>query len=424
MLRFVHAADIHLDSPLRGLANYDGAPVEALRHATRRAFDNLVRFVKQEGVPLLLISGDLYDGDWKDFNTGLYFHRAMVELGAAGVRVAVLRGNHDAANAMTASLPPAENVFVLDHRAPQTIRFEDLGVAVHGQSFTAPREERNLAADYPTAAVGLFNIGMLHTAMNGAAGHERYAPCRLDDLLSKGYDYWALGHVHAHEVVHASPPVLWAGCLQGRHIRESGVKGCVLVEVEPGGGSPRWSHVPMDVARWLELEVDISGARTLDEAVGRFAEALQTTLDEMATPLLATRVRFVGSAHAHEELATEPTALAASLRAAALSTARDFAGEVWVEKIRVDTTPALDLEALAASATPRGDLLRFIEECIEDEAQFEALGLDLTALKGKLRAAGVTPPDLDDPAVRRESLRQARDLILPQLAPLDEEDED
>jgi len=78
--RFIHAADIHLDSPLRGLDRYDGAPVEEIRGATRRALENLVDVCLAERVAFLLIAGDIYDGDWKDYNTGLFFHRQMSRL--------------------------------------------------------------------------------------------------------------------------------------------------------------------------------------------------------------------------------------------------------------------------------------------------------------------------------------------------------
>ena len=150
MPSFVHAADIHLDSPLRGLLPYDGAPsVDEIRGATRQALDNLVNFIILEQVPLLLIAGDLYDGDWQDFNTGLYFAGQMRRLGDAGVRVAIVRGNHDAANAMTKSLPLPDNVKVFKSRKPETWILEDLGIAIHGQSYSTPEIMDNLAVSYP-----------------------------------------------------------------------------------------------------------------------------------------------------------------------------------------------------------------------------------------------------------------------------------
>lgn len=65
-MRLLHCADIHLDSPLRGLERYEGAPVEQVRGATRRAFENMVQCALREKVDFVVIAGDLYDGDWPD----------------------------------------------------------------------------------------------------------------------------------------------------------------------------------------------------------------------------------------------------------------------------------------------------------------------------------------------------------------------
>jgi len=248
MLTFLHAADIHLDSPLRGLLPYEGAPpIEEIRGATRQALDNLVNFALEEKVHFVLIAGDLYDGDWQDFNTGLYFANQMRNLGEAGIRVAVIRGNHDAANSMTKTLVMPENVKIFSARKPETWQLEDLGVAIYGQSYANQDVYENLAIAYPDPMPDMFNIGILHCLISGTEGHLPYAPCTLDDLAAKGYDYWALGHVHKYGVLREQPHIVYAGCTQGRHIREPGNKGCVLVEVEES--EIRTEFVPLNVLR-------------------------------------------------------------------------------------------------------------------------------------------------------------------------------
>src|SRR5687767_8508980 len=134
-MKWVHAADLHLDSPLRGLERYEGAPVERIRTATRRAMQNLVALCVEEKAGLLLLAGDLFDGAWKDYSTGLFFAARMSELREAGVRVVIVRGNHDAASAITKSLRLPENVKELSARRPETVVIEEMGIAVHGQSF-------------------------------------------------------------------------------------------------------------------------------------------------------------------------------------------------------------------------------------------------------------------------------------------------
>lgn len=206
--RFLHAADIHLDSPLHGLSRYDGLPIEEIRSASRSAFDNLVQCAIDEAVDFIVIAGDLFDGDWRDMGTGLYFARAMGRLDQARIPAFVLAGNHDAASVISRTVPWPPNVKLFDSRRPETHRLPDLQVAVHGQSFSTPAVTDNLVLAYPAGDDHAFNIGMLHTALAGRAGHAAYAPCGVDDLRSKGYDYWALGHVHEFEIVSRDPYVV------------------------------------------------------------------------------------------------------------------------------------------------------------------------------------------------------------------------
>ena len=177
MFKFLHAADIHLDSPMLGLDRYEGAPVAECRGASRRALGNLVRLAVEERVAFVLIVGDLYDGDWPDYNTGLFFCDQMARLRDAGIKVYLIRGNHDAANRMTRDLRPLDNVLVLSDSRPQTVTLDDFGVALHGQSYPRSAVEENLARTYPAKIGGLVNIGLLHTGVEGREGHARYAPC-------------------------------------------------------------------------------------------------------------------------------------------------------------------------------------------------------------------------------------------------------
>src|SRR5262249_13962811 len=176
-ISFLHAADIHLDSPLRGLEQYEHAPAERIRGATRRAFERLIDLALERRVDFVLIAGDLYDGDWRDYNTGLYLARQLGRLRDAAIPVFVIAGNHDAANKMTRVLRLPGNVQLLSPAAPQTIRLDDLEVAIHGQSFAREAVTDNLVAGYPAAIPGWVNIGLLHTGLTGLEGHAPYAPC-------------------------------------------------------------------------------------------------------------------------------------------------------------------------------------------------------------------------------------------------------
>jgi DNA repair exonuclease SbcCD nuclease subunit len=274
-MRFLHAADAHLDSPLRGLDDYEGAPIEALRGATRRAFTALIQLALLERVDFVIIAGDLYDGDWRDYNTGLFFINCVRELDRAAIPVVLLTGNHDADSRITARLTLPDNVHLLPTAQPGTKRFDHLRVAVHGQGFARQSEKRNLALEYPSPVTGFFNIGVLHTALDGREGHAPYAPCKIDDLVARGYDYWALGHIHKRESVNGNrhPRIEFPGNLQGRHVREVGATGEPLLSVRPGPDARRSSRAGRRgrVDRKDQARTDSEGrSRRADNNRGRY----------------------------------------------------------------------------------------------------------------------------------------------------------
>ena len=346
MFKFIHTADIHLDSPLLGLQKYPGAPVEQIRGATRQALQALVELALGEDVAFVLIAGDLYDGDWKDYNTGLFLSAQMTKLREAGVKVFIVDGNHDAASHMTKHLRLPENVRRLSSRNPESIELGDLGVVVHGHSFSIKAVSDDLAAKFPQAIPGLFNIGLLHTSATGRPGHEPYAPCTLDELLSKGYDYWALGHVHQREVLHREPWVLFAGNIQGRHVRETGPKGCTLVTVDDGK-VVSLEHQDLDVLRWSVCEVDASGAENAQEALDLVLKRLEEEINLSAGRPLAVRLRLIGPCRAHTELAMNADRWVNEIR----TMATDLSGEeIWMEKILFETRTEANLGGDACQA--------------------------------------------------------------------------
>lgn len=300
-MRFLHAADIHLDSALHGLERYEGAPVEEIRSATRRAFDNLIGLAIDEEVEFVLLAGDLYDGDWKDYNTGLYFVGCMEHLQEAGIRVFMVAGNHDAASQITKHLRLPDNVTMFSTRYPEKIVLDDLNVAIVGQGFATRAVTEDLSQSYPQGDPQLFNIGLLHTCLDGKPGHEPYAPCSVDGLRSKGYQYWALGHVHKREELSQDPWIIFPGNIQGRHIRETGPKGCTLVTVD-NGDVVEVEHRDLDVMRWALCELDVTGAETVDDIYSLVRDQLQAGLDDADGRPVAVRLVLQGSCSAHRML--------------------------------------------------------------------------------------------------------------------------
>ncbi len=427
MFKFLHAADLHLDSPLQGLDKYEGAPVELIRRASRRALENLVRLAVDERVAFVLVAGDVYDGAWKDYNTGLFFHQQMIRLRDARIPVLLISGNHDAESDVTRSLTLPDNVRRLSTRIAETIRFDDVGVAVHGQGFAQRAVLDNLAAGYPQGIAGLVNIGLLHTSAGGHEGHERYAPCDMTDLRNKGYAYWALGHIHKRQHLGGSvgggtddPWVVFPGNLQGRHVRETGGKGASLVTVD-NGAITAVDHRDLDVLRWDRLEVDAAAAVDRDEVLGRLHEAVRTRVAAADGRPVAVRVRFVGPCRAHGELVADAERWTADVRAAAATASGERA---WVEQVRVATSADTVADAPFDPDGPAGDVRAVLDEVLAGGPALDAVADDLQDFVRRLVPDLRGGPDAVVPGDRAGLLAVLRQIAADELpamlaAPLD-----
>ncbi len=413
MFKFIHAADIHLDSPLRGLSRYESAPVESIRDASRRAFENLVDIAIEEKVAFVLLAGDLYDGDWKDYSTGIFLSQQIGRLGQHNILVFAVAGNHDAANRMTKALDSPANMKILSTRKAETIKLDDLGVAIHGRSFGTQHVDENMAVTFDTAVKGMFNIGVLHTSLNGREGHAVYAPCTVNDLRSKGYQYWALGHVHQQEFVSEDPWIVFPGCIQGRHIRESGSKGCVLVTVEDNA-TCEVEKIPLDVLRWVHCSVDITDVVEMREVLERIRKAIEKEQTSGEGRPIAMRIRLEGATRIYNELAAHPEWLEHQIKALGA----EFAGhDLWIERVENAVTGKLDLESTLADDTALGKLLKEILDTPGNAEEIDGLDRVLADLRQKMPEA--FGPDsilnLDEEQTVQRLVEEAKHMVVGRL---------
>jgi DNA repair exonuclease SbcCD nuclease subunit len=408
--RFIHAADIHLDSPLVGLSRYEGAPVDLLRTATRTAFSALVDTAISEAVDFVVIAGDLYDGDWRDYNTGLFFCKEMGRLQEAGIPVFVLYGNHDAKSEITKQLRLPRNVHEFSSKEPQTFRLDNLGIALHGQSFRTAVTLENLATGYPDAVPGWLNIGVLHTALDGHAAHDPYAPCVISELVARGYDYWALGHVHEYAVRRENPWIVFPGNLQGRHIREQGERGAVLVTANSNRITVERRLV--DVLRWYHLYVDSRQATSLEDVVDLVGGQLEPVVRQVADGrALAVRITIRGRCKAHGQL----FGLESQLRTDILAQANAIAGDaLWIEKVCLETSPALSAEELMARSDALADLQDLLADAATQPQFLQELGTELKELVTRCPKELLSSvPALE--AIRAERLNSLVEAVAPSL---------
>ncbi len=366
---FIHAADLHIDSPLAGLGVKDPAVAARFAQAGRRAVEALIEETIAAKAAFLLICGDIFDGDWKDVTTGLFFARALGRLEREGIATFIVKGNHDAESLMSKSLLYPQSARIFSSRAAQSHHLEELRVSLHGRSFPDRLVGAEFLSSYPARRDGYFNIGLLHTALDGTRGHQSYAPCTVEDLKRFNYDYWALGHVHAAEEISRDPWIVYPGNIQGRNVRETGPKGAIRVTVADGRVIEA-QRLTLDAARWAHVRVDISDCEDEAEALRLIEARLGAERACAAGRPLAARLSVTGSTSLHVRLVSRREEFEADARAIGFRISEDL----WVEKLEISThapavtrkapdeSDALDVEALIASAADDPEFTRALAE--------------------------------------------------------------
>ena len=378
---FLHAADLHLGSPFLGLSSNDEELAHRVAAASREAFGELVDQAISRQVKFVVIAGDIYDGDWKDTTIGHFFNRQMARLQRAGIPVYKVRGNHDAESVITSAVTLPDSVKVFSSRRPETFLIPELKVALHGQSFANRAVPENLALTYPAPEPGMFNIGVLHTSCDGRPPHANYAPCSVQDLLRRGYQYWALGHCHEYEVVNTIPPVIFPGNLQGRSIRECGPKGAVIVELEDGQVSS-FTRLHLAKIQWALISADLSEATSETEAFEAIRREIQKKVEQAGSTPVVFRMILSGSTPLHRMLHAEPGRLVDEVLAAA----NHCSDAIWLESVKVQTTQPVVATAGQDSPLAAIDLKTMLDSLRESPEVLTEARAAMESIKGKLLA--------------------------------------
>ncbi len=400
---FLHCADLHLGSPLLGLSEKDPEIAARFAAASRDAFKNLVNRAIEERVVFVLVAGDIYDGEWRDNSIGLFFNRHVSRLTQAKIPVFLIKGNHDAASVVTSSIAFPDGVTQFSTRRAETHSLPELRVAIHGRSFPHRAVDENWAAEYPAPKAEWLNIGLLHTNCGGRPGHDSYAPCSPADLRTKGYEYWALGHVHEFEIISNDPWIVYPGNLQGRSIRECGAKGAVLVDAVDGriAGVRR---LIVDCARFADIEVDITGAADPLEALETIKKSARPVAAQAAGRMAAVRLRLTGATAAHRDILARRDDFTTDVRGSLNHENTD----VWLEKLLIETREPVSGAPLSG-ALQGIDLAATLVECAAGETLRAAAAKELSSIRQKL-------PDSVRDALDAEDIEaliaEARALVL------------
>ncbi len=377
---FIHTADLHLDSPFSVLSQDNPELASSLRSATFEAFDKIVNLCLEKQVDFLLVAGDVYDGSERSLRAQVRFRDGLKRLDKAGIRSFVVHGNHDPLNAWSSTLDWPSGVHIFGDKVETVdVRKDGTTIAsVQGVSFTKRDERRNLAKLFKRTGPS-FYIGLLHANVGSDTGHEPYAPCSMEDLLRPEMDYWALGHVHRNKVLsEQSPFVIYPGTPQGRNIKETGEKGCYFVRVEENR-EVAFEYISTDVIRWVRKEIPIYGLESEQALLNSLEEACRKISDSESGGLPSiVRIFLTGSGPLYEILRRPQTV--PDLLDLIHEIGMSCLPYVWVEDIRLDVNPALDVAARMKEGDFLGELLNYSQELSQDKGFNDWIGKELSPL--------------------------------------------
>jgi len=367
---FVHASDLHLDSPFKGVTAEVPQVEEALRSATFDTFDSLIQLCLEKEAAFLLIVGDVYDGADRSLKAQLKFLDGLKKLTDHNIASFVVHGNHDALDGWSSTIVWPDSVHVCgEKQVESSIAYSD-GQAValiSGISYGRRKETRNLSRKFPVQDSDLFKIGMLHCNCGGNPDHESYAECSLQDLISQGFDYWALGHFHEKSILNEHPYVVYPGNTQGLSIKEMGARGCYYVSVTEDK-EISLEFCQLDTIRWLTTEIPIDEFESLDaldeEITGRIGSLNETS---EGRPVIC-RIQLTGRGMLYQDLRRENAVkeLLERIREIGLSE-EPF---VWVQNIQMNCRPELDRQKRVKANDLLGQVLRISTE-IQDAVSQE-----------------------------------------------------
>jgi exonuclease SbcD len=422
--RFLHAADLHLDSPFKGLSKLPSAIRDRIRESTFLALHRMVQAAKNEQVDFVVISGDVYDLSDRSLRAQLRFQQAMISLADAGIHVYLIHGNHDSEDGSRAALNWPDLVHVFGSGGVETLPFlapDGTTVAsISGISYAKASVTENLVTRFPDPPPGIYSIALLHTNVDGDASHDNYAPCTKEQLIRAGYQYWALGHIHHRRVLHQEAPlIVYPGNIQGRSVKETGVKGCYVVDVN-GVGEARLAFHPTEAVRWEQRSLSIAelqDEQDLKDCLDHFTAELQHELPGVPAVVRLTLTcrgplhRLLQQGTGLQELITEHRNEQARIAAENGQTA-NF---IWIESCRIETGAEIPFDQLLDQESFIGDLLRLSESLLHDEQFLRQWSEEtLEPLFGSIRANKWLPAI--DVEQMRQWIRSARERIADELS--------
>ncbi|MBN2481142.1 MAG: DNA repair exonuclease [Bacteroidales bacterium] len=414
-VRFIHTADLHLDTPFKGLASWNRELAVRLQDATFHSYEKIIAICITEKVDFLIISGDIFDSESKSLAAQLRFVSGLQKLSGQGIATYFVCGNHDPLNSWLDAIQLPDHVHRFDASRAGCFTYEKEGepaADIYGTSFQEKVVRRNLALDYKlTGHASPVSIAVLHGTIGTPGLHENYAPFKIEDVMNKGFDYWAMGHIHKRTVVHDShPAIVYPGNPQGRDFGETGAKGCCLVDIIPGNG-PLVKFMPVHTIRFEEIAVDLTGETEMTKLSDKI-EKTKIKIDNYSeNDSYILRVNLTGRTPLHEHL-NRPEEMQQLL---------DYFNEgqldrehfTWIDQININTNPDIDIDQVRKGTDFSADLLKVFDAYENDEKQlsrlFQELDEEIINYQVKKETTAITEHE------KTEILNKAKWMMLDQL---------
>ena len=373
-IKFVHAADLHLDTPFK-VYNSNPQMRSKLKDALFKSFRNIINLCIEETVDFLAISGDIFDYENKSLAAQFQFVNEIKRLSEKNIPTYFICGNHDPLDSWIAELTLPENVYRFDSTQIQIEHFKKNGTVVadiYGISFPTKKASKNFALEFnKIASPAPISIALLHGTIGNHEGHENYAPFQISDVANKGFDYWALGHIHKRQIVNLSyPTIAYPGNPQGRDFGEQGSKGCFIVEIEEHS-IPKTRFAPTNSIVFAEINITITPEDNIETIAGKISDA-KTFIPDYADHIsYILRVTIQGNTTLHSQLSN----------AEEIKNLIDYLNEdqleknifSWIDKIEIQTKPAIDVESIRNQNQFPAALLAAFDALTNDKAKFTDL---------------------------------------------------
>ena len=412
-IKFIHAADLHLDTPFSGLSNLNQKLADRLKDATFASYKNIIDLAINKNVDFVVISGDIFDSKNKSLSAQLKFVDQLKRLSEKNIPTYFICGNHDPLPSWLDSLDFPDQVYRFSSEKVGKDKFEIDGktVAIQGISFATKKTTENLAKKFVnTNNTADLSVGLLHGTLGSSSKHEDYAPFSLDDVLDKDIDYWALGHIHQPQVIRKNNPnVIYSGNSQGRDFGETGQRGCVLVEAK-SSSEIETEFKPTQEVRFERISVDLSNLENINSIPEQINERLEKldSFDPGVSYML--RVNLTGKTHLHSQLNKEGK----------IEELVEFFNEgqldqdnfCWVEQIKLNTKPNLDLNQIKQQNDFSAEVVKKLERLSEHNSQIEQ---KVEKINNEFNSKAKRELDKLNISDQKEILAQAKWKLLDQL---------